>query len=488
MSIDRSTELPDSDTTTAAYDAIEAAAASSDIHPPANPSDAHRPTPSLWRNRGFLQFWAGQSISQLGDQVTSLALPLIAVLVLRASTAEVAALTALSWTPSLLGIFLGAWIDGRQRKRPLLVAADLGRAVVLLSLPAAYAFGRVTLVQLYLVALLAGAISILFNTAYRAFFVRIVAQESYIDANSKISSSQAVASVAGPALGGALIQALSAPVAVVVDALSFLASAAFIGRIQVDESATATEPATTPTAAAATSPTPTPTDEPIPLSFGRRIKEGWTFVIQDPIMRGSLGCSTTINFFTFVAGTGLLVLFANRDLGLSAGVIGLAFGLGAIGSFLGAVLSPRVARRIGVGGAMGLGSVLFPAAIALAAAAGGPVWLRVLALAGSEFLAGIGVMLFDVNQNSIMTVAVSEGLRSRVAGVYSTVNYGVRPLGALIGGALGTLAGLRVTLLVGAVGGTLGALWVLASPIPKIRTLDDIGALQAAHQIPQTSN
>ncbi|MFJ6851623.1 MFS transporter [Streptomyces sp. NPDC091271] len=407
---------------------------------------------SLWRDRPFRRFWAGQSVSQFGDRITELALPLIAVSALNASPNEVAGLTALSWTPNLLAILLGAWVDQRARKRRLMILADLIRAAVLLSIPVAYLLGAVTLGQLYAVALLTGAAGVLFNTAYPPFFVRLVPRTSYVDANSKLSTSRSASYVAGPAIGGALVQALTAPVTLVVDALTFLVSAVLVGQVAVDE----------PPAGSAGTEAP---------SLLRRARAGLSFIVRHPVLRAGLGCAATVNFFTFVAGSGLIVLFANRSLGLSAGVIGIAFGVGATGALLGAVLAPKISRRIGVGRSIVVGAVLFPAPLAIAAAADGPLWLRAGALAATEFLSGFGVMLFDVNLNSLQAAVIPDGMRSRVAGAYSTINYGIRPVGAVVGGLLATLLGLRATLLVAAVGGALSLLWLLPSPIPGIRSL-----------------
>ncbi|MFJ9681874.1 MFS transporter [Streptomyces sp. NPDC101194] len=410
------------------------------------------PRTSLWRDRRFVRFWAGQSVSQFGDRISELALPLIAVTALHASANQVAWLTALVWAPNLLAIVLGAWVDHRTHKRRLMVLADLTRACVLLTLPAAYLLDAVTLGQLYAVALLTGAASVLFNTAYPPFFARLVPRSSYVDANSKLSASRSVSHVAGPAVGGALVQALSAPVAVIVDALSFLASAALLRPIRVDEPAASTGR----------------TAEP---SLLHRAREGLAFVVRHPVLRASLGCATTVNFFTFVSGTGLIVLFADRVLALSPGIIGLALGIGSTGALLGAVTAPRVSRWIGVGRSIAVGAVLFPAPIAIAAAADGPTWARAGALGVAQFLSGIGVMLFDVNLNSLQTAVIPDGMRSRVAGAYSTVNYGIRPIGAVVGGALATSMGLRATLITAAVGGALSLLWLLPSPIPRIRSL-----------------
>ncbi|WP_405951369.1 MFS transporter [Streptomyces prunicolor] len=422
-----------------------------------------RPGPdSLWRDRRFVRFWCGQSVSQFGDRISELALPLMAVGALRASANQVALLTALVWTPNLLGLLLGAWVDRRPGKRQLMLLADLFRAAVLLTLPIAYALDTVTLAQLYTVALLTGAAAVVFNTAYSSFFAHLVPPESYVEANSKLSASRSVSFIAGPAVGGGLVQALTAPVAVIADALSFVASAILVGRTRVDEPVPVQVPVQVPVPVATTSAGP---------SLLRRAREGLTFVIHEPVMRAGLLCTTTVNFFTFLSGTGLLVLFADRVLQLSPGAIGLAFGLGATGGLLGAVASPAIARRIGIGRSIVVGAVLFPAPFALIAAATGPSWACLGTLGAAEFLSAFGVMLLDVNLNSLQTSVVPDGLRSRVAGAYSTVNYGIRPLGALVGGELATLAGLRVMLMVAAVGGALSAVWLVASPIPGIRVL-----------------
>jgi MFS family permease len=407
---------------------------------------------SLWRDRRFCHFWAGQSVSQFGDRITELALPLIAISALNASANQVAWLTALIWTPNLLAIFLGAWVDHRAHKRRLMILADLVRAAVLLSVPAAYLSGAVTLGQLYAVALLMGAAGVLFNTAYPPFFVRLVPRASYVDANSKLSTSRSASYVAGPAIGGVLVQALTAPVTIAVDALTFLMSAVLIGRISVDEPPAAPGNTTAP-------------------SLVQRAREGLSFVVRHPVLRAALGCAATVNFFTFVAGSGLIVLFANRSLGLSAAVIGIAFGIGATGSLLGAVFAPMISRRFGVGRSIVVGAFLFPAPIAIAAAADGPLWLRAGALSTAEFLSGFGVMLFDVNLNSLQTTVIPDDMRSRVAGAYSTINYGIRPVGAIVGGLLATVIDLRATLLIAAAGGALSLLWLLPSPIHHFRSL-----------------
>ncbi|MFG2058264.1 MFS transporter [Micromonospora sp. NPDC048930] len=415
------------------------------------PGEAPRP---LLREPGFRSFFLAHTVSQFGDRISELAFPLLAVLLLDATAAQVSVLTALVWLPNLAGIFIGTWVDRQPNKKRLLVAADLIRAGLLVTVPLAFAFDAGTLAQLYAVALLTGAASVLFNTSYPAFFVLLVDRPRYLAANSALSASRSVSFIAGPALGGALVQALTAPIAILVDAVSFLLSAVGVARARRTRVAATDEDAASG-------------------RLWQRAREGLRFTLGHPVLRAGLGCTTTVNYFSFIFSA-LLVFFASRTLGLPPGLLGLALGVGAAGGLLGAVVAPRLSARIGVGRSIVLGGVVFPASIALVAVAGGPLWARVTLVAAAEFLSGIGVMLFDVNLNALQATVIPDGLRSRVSGAYSTVNYGVRPLGALTGGALGSWLGLRPTLWIAAIGGTLCVLWLLPSPIPKVRSLDQL--------------
>ena len=400
--------------------------------------------------RRFGRLWAGQTISQFGDRISELALPLIAVLTLSATPTQVGLLTAAVWTPNLFSLLVGAWVDRQAHRKRLLVAADLLRAAVLASLPVVHWLGVVTLAQLFVVALLSGAGQVLFSAAYPSFFVSLVERSRYVEANSKLSLSRSASFVAGPALGGLLIQSLTAPVALLADALSFLISALLIGRIRV--AATPVEP---------------------PSSLLADARAGLRYVFGHPYLRAGLGCVTTVNFFGFMAQA-LVVLFATRTLGLPVGIIGLALGIGALGGLAGAALAPRLSRRFGVGRMMLLGALLFPAPTAALALAGGPVGVTATVLAVAEAIAGCGVMLMDINLNSVQAAVMADEMRSRVAGVFGTVNYGARPLGAVVGGLLGSGIGLRPTLLIAAVGGMLGSVWLLRSPLHRVRTMESL--------------
>ncbi len=406
---------------------------------------------SLWRDRQFRTFWSAQTVSEFGDRITELSLPLIAVLLLNASPSQVGFLTAAVWLPNIASLFIGTWVDHRPDKRRLMIAADIARAILLLTLPAAYWLDMLTLGHLYVIAALAGIADVVFGTSYASFFVRLVSRDQFLEANSKLSATRSISFMGGPALAGGLVQWLTAPIAIVVDAFSFLVSAFQLGRLKTPpgESVESTEPLLT------------------------RARAGMHYVLHHPYLRSSLGCATTANFFNLMS-LALLVLFASRNLELSAGTIGLAFGIGASGGLLGALAASPLSRIFGAGRVIAAGSIFFPGAIAIAALADGPTWARATALAAAEFIGAFAVMCFDVPLNSMQAAVIHDHMRSRVAGAFSSINYGVRPLGAMVGGLLGTWIGVRETLLVSAAGGFLAVLWLLRSPIIRTRSLDGL--------------
>ncbi len=405
----------------------------------------------LWRDREFRTFWSAQTVSEFGDRISELALPLIAVTMLNATPAEVGFLTAAVWLPNLVSLFIGTWVDQQRNKKALMVGADIARTLILLSLPVVYWLGWMSLWHLFAVAILAGLAHVVFNTAYAAFFVRLVPRDKFLEANSKLSGTRSFSFMAGPAVGGVLVQWLTAPFALVLDALTFVFSAIQIARLKT------------------TSADVEPTEEPLL----KRAMGGMRYLLKHPYLRVALACSTTVNFFSFI-GFALLILFASRNLGLDAGTIGLALGVGASGGLLGAALARPLAERIGAGPLIAIAAVVFPAAIGVVALAGGPVWVRVVALAAGEFIGAFAVMCYDIPLTSLQAKVTHENMRSRVAGAYTTVNFGVRPLGAVLGGLLGSWLGARETLLISAIGGALSVLWLIGSPILKVRSIDEL--------------
>jgi MFS family permease len=406
----------------------------------------------LWRDRRFATYWVGQGVSQFGDRITELALPLIAVTSLHVGASTVGLLTAAVWAPNLLSLFVGTWVDHHVRKRRLLVVADLLRCVVLLSLPVAHLLGAITLAQLFLVALVAGFGQVLYQTSYPSFFVGLVRRDQFVEANSLLSGTRSASFVAGPAVAGGLIQAVTAPVAMLVDAVTFAVSALLIGRVRVRD---------------------LPVDTANQDGLLRRSRDGMGLVLRDPYLRASLACATTINLFNLMAGA-LVILYASRELDLSAGVIGLALGIGATGGLLGTVVAGPLSRRIGIGRTIALGAVVFSAPFALMPLASGPTWSRAGVLGLVEFISALGVMCLDIPLNALMTAVTPDGVRSRVTGAFSTVNYGIRPLGAIAGGLVGEWIGIAPTMVVAAVGGSLSFLFLLRSPVFSTRSIAEL--------------
>ena len=403
----------------------------------------------LWRQRNFRRFWAGQTISVFGDQVSLLALPLAAVLTLDASPGEMGLLTALGWLPHLLfSLFAGVWIDRQGRRRRIMIAADVGRAAILASVPVAAGLGGLAIGQLYAVTFLVGTLSVFFDLAYSSLFVAVVPRGQVVDANSKLLTSRALSYVGGPGLAGFLVQALTAPVAILADAASFVGSALLLRTVDAEE--------------------PPVEPERDGETIRRRLREGFAFVFGDPYMRAGLGAFATINLFTFVFQA-LFVLFATRELGLRPSLLGAALSAGAVGGVVGAVLAGRIGRGIGIGPAIMVGAVLFPGPLALVPLAGGPTPLVFGLVAAAEFLSAFGVMVLDVNGNSLNVLRTPHRIRARAAGTYRFVNYGVRPVGGLLGGALGATVGLRPTLWIGVVGALLGLLFLVLSPVRALR-------------------
>jgi MFS family permease len=385
-------------------------------------------------------------VSTLGDHVTGLALPLFAVLALHAGPAQMGYLIAALLAPTLLfSLLAGAWIDRYPRKRQMMIVADLGRALLLAAVPLAYLLNLLTLEQLYLAAFLHGTLSVLFEVCDGTVFVSLVSTQDYLRANTLLNGSRAMCGVAGPSLGGILVQTLTAPIALLADVVSFLASALFLMKIQP------TEPAPSHTKA---------------LGIGH----GLRFIARSAVYRSTLLALTTLNLFRYTF-TALFVLYVVTELGVTPGVLGAVIGAGAIGGVLGAAVTGPIARRIGIGPALVLSFVILPAPVLLVPLAGGPTPLILGMLIAAEFCSGIGMMILDITVGSVLTAVTPDLLRARTAGALLTINYGIRPIGALLGGALGVTLGVRPTLWIATIGALTGVLWLLPSPVAKLQDL-----------------
>ncbi|MEU5216025.1 MFS transporter [Streptomyces sp. NPDC020807] len=415
--------------------------------------------PALLHERTFRRYWTGQTVSLVGDQISLIAIPLAAVIVLGAGPAEMGWLKTAELLPALLlNLPFGAWSDRQANRRRVMIAADLGRAALIATLPLAYALDALTLGQLYAVAFLVGALTVLFEVCNTTLVVALVPTDRYVQANSLVNGSRSMAWLAGPGIGGVLVQVLTAPFALVADALTYVVSAGYLTRVK------AVEP------------------PPEPVAKGH-FTEGMRWVVRHASMRALFAASGTVQFFNYMFHT-LFVLYATGDLGLSAGLLGLVLGVGAVGGLIGAAVSGAVVGRIGIGPSMVVGFLGFTLPLLLVPLAGGPLPVLVAVLFVAEFLSCAAVMVVDIAAGSFQMAAIPDGIRARVMGAFRTLNHGFRPLGALVGGLLGASIGLRPTLWIATGGAVLAVLWLLPSPLARMRQLPTGDAEEGAEPVP----
>jgi MFS family permease len=401
----------------------------------------------LFFHRDFRLLWIGDTVSQFGSIVTNVAAPLLAALVLAATPFQMGLLTAADTAAFLLvGLPAGAWVD-RMRRRPLMLSADLGRAVLLASIPVAWWLHVLTLTQLILVGLAVGVLTVFFDVAYQSYLPALVSRDRLMEGNSKLQASQSVAYVSGPALGGWLTQLAGGANAIGLNALGFLSSAFCLWRIR------GTEPAIEPVA---------------DRHLRREIAEGLKFVFANRSLVGIVGCTATSNFSTNMIGA-VSVLVLTRQLGASAGLVGLLMVGGGVGGVLGALTANRIANRIGQGRTIWL-SVLVTSPFMLLLPLAGRGWLLSLyALGWVAF--GFGAVVYNIAQVSYRQAICPDRLLGRMNASVRFMVWGTLPLGALVGGVLGSTIGIHATLWVGAFGVLASPLPVLLSPLRKLRDL-----------------
>ncbi|QDP97108.1 MFS transporter [Microlunatus elymi] len=407
----------------------------------------------LRRNPRYARLWSGESVSMFGDQVTALALPMIAIMLLHAPAWQLGLLTAASWIPYLFALPIGTLVDRIRTKRLVLVAADLCRALLLATIPVAFVLHRLGFGQLIMVAILVGLAAVVSQTAYVTFFVRVIDTDDVMAANSLNSTARSATGLAGPPAAGWLIQALGAPLALIVDCGSYLVSAATLARLRVTE--------------------------PKPQVSRQRILgdalDGLRTLLRDRWQSTTLWCTACMNLANF-AILAIVLVFATRSLGLTPAAIGTAQGIGATGALIGALLAGRVSSRIGLFPTTMIGSILFslpflPLVLTPAAASNAT---KIILYAGCTFLITGGIMLYDITINTVLVKVTPDHMRGRIAGAFSSINYGIRPAGALLGGVAAELWGTRITIAVAACVGLLAVLPLLRSPLRGCRTMADV--------------
>ncbi|TDV40085.1 MFS transporter [Actinophytocola oryzae] len=391
----------------------------------------------------FRRLWLADAVNQLGTRMTFLAAPLVAVLYLDASTFEVALVRTcetLGWL--VFGLLAGAWVD-RVRCRPVLLSTDLGRAVLMLTVPAAALFGALTLWHLYLVMFLVGVQTVFFEVAHQTYLPRLLPPDELVPANAKLAGNASVAALAGASLGGFLVQLLTAPFVFAVDAVSFLWSALWVRAIRHRE--------------------PPVTRAP-DRHLGREIAEGVRYVWHSPLLR-PIALSTATTVLGQGAGMAVSTVFLVRDIGLSAGVIGLLGTVGLLGALLSSGLARRLVTWIGRPRAMVYGTALMGLGF-LAQAFTTPGWGLVWWVA-SGFVASFCIILTNVVSATIRQTVCPPQLLGRVSATMELTMWGVMPAAAVSGGLLGAVAGTRVALLAAGAVSCLAVTWLLASPLAR---------------------
>ena len=413
------------------------------------------PRGGLWRHGDFLKLWSAETISMFGSQVDDLAIGFVAIAVLDATAFEVALLGTLNFLPFLLFTLpAGVWVD-RLRRRPILITGDFARAALLATVPVAYVADVLTLWHLFAVVFLVGVFQVFFDVAYQSYLPSLVERDQIIDGNSKLEVSRSAAQVSGPGFAGALIEIFTAPYAVLVDALSFVASGLFLLGIRKPEEA----------------PVRSRGDDGRKTTLWSELKEGLRFVLRNPNLRAQAGCTATSNLFSSLAFAVFLV-FAVRELGLSAGVIGIIFSIGSAGSLIAAFSARRIADRFGIGPTSIFAAALFgPSTLLVALAPSGNGAIPVLIVA--QLIFGFTVVAYNIIQVSYRQAICPPRLQGRMNSVMRFVVWGTIPIGTLAGGALATWLGLREAIVIGAVGGGLAFLWLVFSPQRHLREMPE---------------
>lgn len=422
---------------------------------------------TLWRDRDFVRLWSASTISIFGSLITRTALPFAAILVLGAGPIEISVLRGLELVAGLLvGLVAGAWVD-RLRRRPIMVGADLGRAILLGSIPLAALAGALALPHLFAVAFLAAILTTFFDVADRAYLPTVVPKARLMEANSALTASASVAEFSGFGVSGFLIQLFSAPVAIAADAASFVVSAVLLGSIRRPE----------PPGAATH-------HEPIL----REVREGLRLVGRSPVLRALAAAHGSTHFLWGIFGTSYL-LFATREVGLGPAAIGVIAGLGGVGAFVGAAIAGRATRRLGIGRTLLLGLLGFTVGNALIPLAPAGAVVAGAALFATQQLVGDAAgTTYEVVQTSLMQSIVDGRLLGRVSATIRTFTILLQLAGTIVGGLIAETFGLRAAFAVGLLGGVAAMAFLWLSPVRSMRGVPPpmVGAALPGEEAPLT--
>ncbi len=406
----------------------------------------------LWRRRAFMLFWSGETVSLFGTQVTLLALPLTAVLTLQATVAQVGFIRFLGWLPYILfSLIFGAWVDQRRRK-PILLLANAGRAVLIGLVPLLAVLNVLQFSQLAVIAFAVGVLTVLFDITLLAYVPTLVETNDLVRANGAVATSASAAQVAGPGLGGALVQVFSAPLALLVDMFSYVAATITLLLIRAPESAPR-------------------------IQQGQRrrllieVREGLATAWAAPFIRSTMVISGLYNILFNIADT-VFIVYAVRELHMEPGTVGAIFGIGAIGGLIGTTISIRLGRRGRFGPALSVAFILGCAPWVLLPAVSGPQTVEIVAFTLVYFLTRFGQGLWVVLVTSYRQAIVPNHTMGRVQASIRFISFGGVALGSLLSGVLASLIGLRPTLWVAAVGLiAIMLIMLFATSVPRVRSM-----------------
>ena len=414
----------------------------------------------LINDPGFLRLWAAETISHLGSNFSNLAMPIVAIQLLNASPLDIAAINLADTLPFLLlGLLVGALVD-RLPRRGVLIAGDLGRAALLLMIPASYVLGVLSVPQLVIIGLLLGTLTVFFDVAYQAYLPSLIPKEDLVEGNSKLEISRSAAGLLGPSVAGALIAVVKAPMAVIIDAVSYVFSALFIFSIKPHhESVAELNDASAPKSA-------TPRG-----SLRSEIAAGVRYVFGHPALRTIGSATATSNLFSSIGNT-VTMIFAYRVLGLSVAFIGFAATLGSAGGLISALLADRISKRLGVGRTIVL-TVPWsgPLVVLLAFCQPGNDLLNALVIGGGFFAGAASGTLYNINQVSLRQALTPPEMAGRMNATMRWFVWGTMPIGSLIGGIIGVSLGLRETLLISGIGASLAFIPLLFGPVWRIKEM-----------------
>lgn len=421
-----------------------------DASPSASTSAHKASASSLWRDRDFLVYWLGQSVSRGGTRVAEFSLPLAAIFLFDASSSQLGVINALAFVPYLvMTLFAGVWID-RSRKRRVLIVAELGRIVVLGAAFVVYLSGNLPLVGFYLIALLLGVCAVLFDISGAAYLPVLINREQLVEGNAKLQATIVVTQSGGPAVGGVLTQFLSASTVFFGSMIGPLVSLLTLGAIRHREDAPET-PATR-------------------RATFREIREALVFILRDRYLR-FLTLRSGVNNIFFMARNTILPLFVLQTLDLSTGSLGVILGAGSVGGFVGALVSRPLADKLGPGRVITLGYAGSSLSQVVLPLAGGSTATAMAMLVPMFFVSGLFMTVGNTNVAALQQLMIPKRQLGRVLAGMRTVTWGSMPLGALAGGILASAIGLREALVVTAVGFCASALWIALSPVAKLRSV-----------------